>query len=44
MYNSLHWVWVCGHCDASGNEIVDKLARQAICQDFIGPEQMFGIK
>jgi hypothetical protein len=41
--NEVTLVWVQGHRDISGNEKVDKLARQASAMVLLGPEPALGI-
>jgi len=43
LFNSVRLLWVPGHYNVAGNEIADRLAKQAACQEFIGPEPRIGI-
>ena len=39
LFNSVRLIWVPGHFNVPGNEIAaDKLANNAACKDFIGPD------
>jgi len=43
LFNSVRLTWVPGHFDVPGNEIADKLANKAACEEFIGAEPRIGI-
>ena len=43
LFNSVRLLWVPGHFGVTGNESADRLAKQATCEEFIGPEPRIGI-
>jgi len=43
LFNSVRLIWVPGQFNVPGNEIADKLANEAACEEFIGPETRIGI-
>ena len=43
LFNSVTLVCVPGHFGVTGNETADRLAKQAACEEFIGPEPRIGI-